>query len=119
MTNLNCLIGYPAHGAMIEDLPRKMRDLLGQREYYERQIFQALECSKTMTVQASSREKGSLSLPEIVQSLYGDVDPEVYKLAVEPSVSGTLGKLAEDRKLGFKMVNVERKWFFRKRGVLK
>lgn len=116
MANLHCQLGYPAHGDVIRDLPSKMCEVVKQKQYRERQIYQGLVCSKTKAAQQASsggKGKGSLAIPALVRLLYGEVEPEVYKLAIEPSVSCTLAKLAEDRKVGFEMVGGEKCWFVR------
>lgn len=115
MADLQCQLGYPGHGDVLRDLPRKMRDIVKQREYHEHQIYQTLTCSKVKHLEAGGQGKGSLAIPELIQSLYGSVEPEVYKLAIEPSVVGTLGKLAEDRKVGFQVVDGQKRWFVRER----
>ena len=116
MADLQCQLGYPAHGDVLHDLPQKLREIVKQREYHEHQIHQALTYSKVNALQASGQGKGSLAIPELlIQSLYGTMEPEVYKLAIEPSVVGTLGKLAEDRKVGFEVVDGQKRWFARER----
>jgi hydrolase len=117
MADLRCQLGYPAHGDIIGDLPRKIQEIVKQREYHERQICETLTISKSKATLGGGKGKGSLSIRDIARDLYGSVKPEVYKLAIEPSVTGTLGKLAEDRKVGFEMVDGEKQWFIRERCV--
>lgn len=115
MTAQACDIGYPAHGDVIRSLPQKLREVVKRREFYERQTYQALACSQnTSSVQeGAARKSGGLSIPELAETMYGRVDPEAYKWAVLPTVSGVLAKLAEDRKVGFRLVDGEKRWFVR------
>lgn len=113
MAELACQVGYPAHGDVIKDLPRKLRELVRQREHHERQIYRALSSSKQVAMENGRTGKGSLAIPKLVEMLYGQVDPEAYKGAVHPAVSGILEKLAEDRKVGFEMIEGEKRWFIR------
>jgi hydrolase len=115
MADLGCQLGYPGHGDIIRNLPRKMQEIVKQREYHERQICETLTMSKSKATLGGFKSKGSLSIPGIARELYGAVKPEVYKLAIEPSLTGTLGKLAEDRKVAFEVVNGEKQWFIRER----
>ena len=113
MAQLDCRLGYPAHGDVIRDLPRKMRDLVRQKEYHERQLHSVLAAAKHRALESGTGGKGSLSVPELVGSLYGQVDRDVFKLAVEPQVLKTLDKLAEDRRVAFEIVAGEKRWFAR------
>lgn len=42
MASLGCAIGYPGHGAVIRDLPRKMATYIAQRDSREQQVYAAL-----------------------------------------------------------------------------
>lgn len=115
MAALNCRLGYPGHGDVIRDLPNKMRDVIRQKEYYERQVHQALACSKEDVVRAGKTGKGSLTVHELIATLYGEIDRDIYAMAIKPRVMGTLGKLAEDKKVGFEITAGEKRWFIRDR----
>lgn len=118
MADLGCQLGYPAHGDIIRNLPRKMLGIAKQREYHERQICEKLTMSKFKATLGGGKSKGSLSIPDIAREIYGaTVKPETYKMAIEPSLTGSLTKLAEDRKVGFEIVNGEKQWFIRERLV--
>ena len=96
---------------MLHDLPRKMLEVISQREYHERQVHRALSGT-------SARADGKqMTVAQIAETLYGSLECEVYRLAIEPSVTGTLSKLAEDRKVGFCMSDGQKRWFVRQRGV--
>ncbi|KAL4783979.1 beta-lactamase-like protein [Aspergillus varians] len=111
MANLHCPLGYPAHGAVIDDLPDKMREYIKHREFRVQQVFSILEESRTTVGQG--RRRGGLTLHEIVQAMYGDVTDEIEK-ALAPFLSQVLWKLAEDRKIGFEPGDAtKRRWFVR------
>ncbi|KAI4718460.1 hypothetical protein E4T48_05288 [Aureobasidium sp. EXF-10727] len=108
MAGLNCQIGYPAHGPVILDLPNKMEEYIRQKDARERQIWLTLVGHK-----ASVGGKGSLTVSELVQKIYGNLPAEICKPVFEPSVIAVLGKLAEDRRVGFEIGLGDRRWFVR------
>ncbi|RMZ67704.1 metallo-beta-lactamase superfamily [Pyrenophora seminiperda CCB06] len=110
MAALQCGIGYPGHGHVIADLPRKMEECVRQKEARERQIRMTLESNK-----ARVGNKGSLSLPDLVREMYGSLPPDVSELVIQPSVLATLHKMAEDRKVGFELGQGTQLWFVRDR----
>ena len=110
MAALQCGIGYPGHGRVITDLPRKMEECVRQKEARERQIWITLESNK-----ARVGNKGSLSLPDLVREMYGSLPPDVSELVIQPSVLATLHKMAEDRKVGFEIGHGTQLWFVRDR----
>lgn len=98
MKGQRCQVGYPAHGAKIEDLPRKIRQDIGHNEPRKRQIYSVLVGNKAKMVRAGQSGKASLTTRELVYSLYGNVPDDVIEMALEPSTTQVLWKLAEDRK---------------------
>lgn len=111
MADLHCAIGYPAHGARIDDLPVKMRDYIRHKEARVWQVLSTLERSQTaLTGVGQGRRVVGLTLREIVRSMYGSVPDEVEK-ALVPFLSQVLWKLAEDRKVGFEAEPAKRRWF--------
>lgn len=113
MANLRCPLGYPAHGAVINDLPDKMREYIKHREFRVQQVFSILEECRTTARQGSGR--GGLTLHEIVTAMYGDVPGDIEN-ALAPFLSQVLWKLAEDRKVGFEPGDAtKRRWFVRAR----
>ncbi|KAK8009833.1 metallo-beta-lactamase superfamily protein [Apiospora arundinis] len=116
MAALGCHLGYPAHGALIEDLPRKMQGLLRQKEYYEHQVYSFLTAARDRARQAAGVPgpvKGSVAVTELVTAVFGRAEGDVVKLAIEPQMVKTLEKLAEDRKVAFEIVAGEKRWFAR------
>ncbi|KAI9042714.1 metallo-beta-lactamase type thioesterase nscB [Aspergillus affinis] len=100
MEELACVIGYPAHGAKVDDLPMKMQEYIKHNELRVQQVISTLSWKRAMT------------LPEIVRSIYGDVPAEVVDNAIVPFLSQVLWKLAEDRKVGFQSGHSnQRRWF--------
>ncbi len=113
MANLHCPLGYPAHGAVIENLPDKMREYIKHREFRVQQVFSILEECRTAAGQG--RGPGGLTLHEIVTAMYGDVPDDIEK-ALAPFLNQVLWKLAEDRKVGFEPGGAtKRRWFVRAR----
>lgn len=108
MADLQCTIGYPAHGARIDKMQSKMNDYIHHKASRLRQVLSTLERSLAL---ASDRGRcGGLTFSEIVRSLYGRVPEEVEK-AMEPFLNQVLWKLAEDRKVGFGGEPAKRRWF--------
>lgn len=112
MAAQNCVAGYPAHGAKIEDMPAKIKDYIHHKEFRVRQVFATLTRSKSEFENLGQKGTGGMTLHEIVRSIYGDVPREVVEKALAPSMSQVLWKLAEDRKVGFEPGEPsKRRWF--------
>lgn len=112
MANLNLPLGYPAHGAVIDDLPDKMREYIKHREFRVQQVYAILEESRAA---GQGRGRGGLTLHEIILAMYGEITDEVEK-ALAPFLSQVLWKLAEDRKVGFEPGSAaKRRWYVRSR----
>ncbi|KAL4927643.1 beta-lactamase-like protein [Aspergillus undulatus] len=108
MADLRCPLGYPAHGAVIDDLPNKMIEYIKHREFRVQQVYAILEESK---VAVQGRGRGGMTLHEIILAMYGEITDEVEK-ALAPFLSQVLWKLAEDRMVGFEPGSAaKRKWF--------
>ncbi|KAL7934400.1 beta-lactamase-like protein [Trichoderma chlorosporum] len=74
MASLGCTIGYPGHGAVIRDLPRKMASYIAQRDSREQQVYatlvrQASACGSSAGSTRSNSSDGSDS---------GSGDDEIY-----------------------------------------
>ncbi|KEY63882.1 hypothetical protein S7711_10129 [Stachybotrys chartarum IBT 7711] len=110
MTALQCQTGYPGHGPVIADLPRKMDECVRHKEAREMHVWRTLEANK-----ARVGGKGSLTVPELLRDMYGNLPPEICKLVIEPSLVATLGKLAEDHKVAFEVGDGAQRWFVRER----
>ncbi|RFU80156.1 hypothetical protein TARUN_2071 [Trichoderma arundinaceum] len=61
MASLGCTIGYPGHGAVIADLPRKIATYIAQRDSREKQVYEALvqQASYGGTGPGSTADTGS------------------------------------------------------------
>ncbi|OJJ78056.1 hypothetical protein ASPBRDRAFT_61500 [Aspergillus brasiliensis CBS 101740] len=111
MADLNCALGYPAHGTRIEDLPAKMKEYIHHKESRMRQVLAALERSRAkMTATGGGRRAGALTFPELINAMYGGIPDEIEQ-ALTPFLSQVLWKLAEDRKVGFEGEPSQRRWF--------
>jgi hydrolase len=106
MQALSCSKGYPAHGAVIDDLPMRMQRYLHHKQWREQQVIEALPRRRS--------ERGlhsGVSVQELLNVLHGELPQHVVELALQPFVSQILRKLAEDRKAAFMKVNGTRQWF--------
>jgi glyoxylase-like metal-dependent hydrolase (beta-lactamase superfamily II) len=108
MQTHNCVIGYPAHGMVVENLPRKIISELASKTRREAQVLQTLRKIKKNV----GRGKGSVTVRELVTETHGDgLNEEVRELAVQPFMEEVLRKLAEDGKVAFEVRNGQKKWF--------
>ncbi|KAL7910435.1 beta-lactamase-like protein [Trichoderma velutinum] len=141
MGDLGCSVGYPGHGAVIRDLPRKMAAYIAQRDSREQQVYAALmqqasssgqnaECNRSNnSSSSSSSSSGSdsvsgddeddsemgLSTSDIGLRLYGEVskDAVTFESALKPLLNQVLFMLAEHGKVSSKLVGPDktRHWF--------
>ncbi|KAI9681073.1 MAG: hypothetical protein M1822_007147 [Bathelium mastoideum] len=108
----NCVKGYPAHGAVIIDLPAKIKSELAQKLRRERQVLQTLEQQKCDERATGGRGKGSVTVKQLVTAMHGSVvDEGVRELALEPFMDEVLRKLAEDGRVAFEVRGGVKKWF--------
>lgn len=91
-------IGYPGHGAMIEDLPTSMMQYTRHWEMREKRVLAAFS-ERSGTAMLTTRE--------VTANIYG---PGMDELA-GPSVMHVLLKLHEEGTLDFTIVGQEKKWF--------
>ncbi|KAL6796619.1 beta-lactamase-like protein [Trichoderma sp. SZMC 28012] len=133
MAGLGCSVGYPGHGAVIRDLPRKMAAYIAQRDSREQQVYAALIQQASSSGQDSSRSSSSssgsdsgsgddeddsemgLSTSDIGLRLYGEVskDAVTFESALKPLLNQVLFMLAESGKVSSKLVGPDktRHWF--------
>ena len=105
MSDQKCTIGYPAHGATINDLPAKLSAELGQKLRRERQVLQALG-------RIRSRGTKSATAYDLVTEIYGtSLDVETRTLALQPFIGEVLKKLAVDGRVAFETRAGKKKWF--------
>ncbi|RMZ82916.1 hypothetical protein DV736_g6622, partial [Chaetothyriales sp. CBS 134916] len=117
MRALGCRRGYPAHGAAIADLPRKMDQYIRHKEMREGQIVDALRQRRWQQQQMGngSNVASSLTVMELVRELHGELPSDLVEKGLEPFVSQVLKKLAEERRVGFALVRGSRQWFLNER----
>ena len=109
LNSQGCTVGYPAHGAVISDLPAKINGELAQKVRREKQCLSALN---RIGNGHSSATRGSATVGELIDEIHGEqLDAEVRKLALEPFMDEVLRKLAEDGKVGFHVRKGTRRWF--------
>ena len=115
MASHGCQVGYPAHGAVIADLPSKIASEIAQKVRREVQVIKALERIQGDERQKSlsGKGKGLVTVAQLVVAMYGiEVNEEVKETALEPFVAEILRKLAEDGSVAFEMRGGEdKKWF--------
>ncbi|KAL6812976.1 beta-lactamase-like protein [Trichoderma sp. SZMC 28013] len=133
MAGLGCSVGYPGHGAVIRDLPRKMTAYIAQRDSREQQVYATLIQRASSSSQDSSRSGSSssgsdsgssddeddsemgLSTSDIGLRLYGEVSKDVvtFESALKPLLNQVLFMLAEHGKVSSKLVGPDktRHWF--------
>ena len=108
MESHGCAIGYPAHGAVIRNLPLKIKSELTSKTRRESQVLAALAKAKRNI----GRGKGSVTVKQLVTAMHGDeLDDQVREMAVEPFTEEVLKKLAEDGKVAFELRGGEKKWY--------
>ncbi|KAK3291289.1 beta-lactamase-like protein [Chaetomium fimeti] len=108
MQTHGCARGYPAHGAVIADLPGKINGELMGKMRRERQALQVLQGTRA----SGGVCKGRMTVRELVTAVYGaSTDDGVRELALEPFMDEVLRKLAEDGMVGFDMRGGVKKWF--------
>lgn len=130
MAGLGCTTGYPGHGAVIKNLPRKMATYIKQRDSRERQIYEALVQRASSGALRSGRNSSTsssgdddeddndgLSITDIGHFLYGELckDTATFESALKPIISQVLLMLVERGKVGSKLVGLgeTRHWFAR------
>ena len=107
----NCAVGYPAHGAVISNLPAKIAGELAQKLRRERQVLQTLNQREGGGNRRGGRP-ASVTVKELVLAVHGDaIDEQVREMALEPFMDEVLRKLAEDGRVAFEMKGGEKRWF--------
>ncbi|KAI8944957.1 beta-lactamase-like protein [Xylaria longipes] len=108
----NNTLGYPAHGAIVADLPAKIDAELASKTKREAQVLRALARADAHVGGAGKAKKTSLTVAQLVSLIHGDgLDEQVRTMAVEPFTLEVLRKLADDGMVAFEMRAGERRWF--------
>ncbi|KAL2855958.1 beta-lactamase-like protein [Aspergillus pseudoustus] len=122
MRDLRCGTGYPAHGAVIRDLPAKLEEYIRHKDARVQGVLAVLVKEKEkpdvrVAVGAGAGvdtrgKKGGMTLHEVARAVFGLVPPEVVDQALAPFLLQVLWVLTEDRKVGFEPGDPwTRKWF--------
>ncbi|ORY60944.1 metallo-beta-lactamase superfamily protein [Pseudomassariella vexata] len=114
MAAQGCIIGYPAHGVRIENLPTKINQYIRQKRGREKLIYGAL-LDSMLNGGRNANSKSGLSTREIISKIHGDVPQDLLQSAIEPSTMEILQMLADTRKVGFAMQGGTQRWFVNKR----
>lgn len=110
MRGRDCRIGYPAHGVVIADLPRKIDAELASKTRRELQVLQTL--AQVRNAAGAGPRGGRITVKELVSEMHGEsLDDEVRKMAIEPFTEEVLKKLAEDGSVAFEVRGGEKKWY--------
>ncbi|KAG6097275.1 hypothetical protein E4U14_007751 [Claviceps sp. LM454 group G7] len=105
MLDQRCLTGYSAHGAVIADLPGKIRTELANKRRREKQILLALG-------RVRQRRQKSITVEDLVTEIYGEsMDESTRTLALMPFTDEVLRKLAGDFKVAFEVRAGKRRWY--------
>lgn len=113
MAEQGCIIGYPAHGIRIENLPAKLHQYIRQRKAREKSVYAAL-LDNTSSGGRNANSQSGLSTREIVSKIHGDIPPQLLRSAIEPSTIEILRMLADIRKVGFAIQSGTQRWFIHK-----
>ncbi|KGO75402.1 hypothetical protein PITC_080880 [Penicillium italicum] len=93
-------VGYPGHGAMIDDLPAKLIVWSRHWELREKKVLSAF-------VGSNAKKRAPLTMREIIVCLYG---PEMEAMA-GPFIAQVLSKLVDEGRVGLAGAGQEKKWF--------
>lgn len=105
MADQDCVVGYSAHGVVIDDLRAKIGGELGQKLRREKQVMQALERIRVRGIK-------SACVDDIVTEIYGStLDEKTRTLALKPFMGEVLKKLAADGSVAFENRGGKKKWF--------
>jgi glyoxylase-like metal-dependent hydrolase (beta-lactamase superfamily II) len=108
----SCAIGYPAHGAVIPNLPAKISGELAVKMRRERQVLETLAKLRSEQKAAGRKKAVSVTVKDLVMLMHGEeVNDEVRALALEPFIDEVLRKLAADGRVAFEMTSGVKKWF--------
>ncbi|OAA56173.1 metallo-beta-lactamase superfamily protein [Niveomyces insectorum RCEF 264] len=113
MAAQGCIVGYPAHGVRIENLPAKLNQYIRQKRTREKLIYGALLDNMSNGGQKAYSKNG-LSTREIINKIHGNVPQHLLQSAIEPSTMEILRMLADTRKVGFSMQGGTQRWFVNK-----
>ncbi|RYP11699.1 hypothetical protein DL767_011020 [Monosporascus sp. MG133] len=141
MASLGCTVGYPGHGAVIRDLPRKIAIYIAQRDSREQLVYSTLvqrassgslrheddiSISSSGSSSSGSESDGNgnetgtaqgLSITDISLLLYPELskDATTFESALKPLLNQVLFTLAEHGKVSSKLVGLDktRYWFAR------
>lgn len=112
MQSHGCAVGYPAHGAVVRNLPAKITLELQVKERREERVLKALARVRLDQRGAAPSAKGSVTVRQLVTVMYGEqMDQQVREKAIEPFTDEVLRKLAGDGKVAFELKAGQRKWF--------
>ncbi|KAF7176461.1 hypothetical protein CNMCM7691_002779 [Aspergillus felis] len=110
MQEYGCVVGYPAHGAVIPNLPAKIAGELAQKIRREKQCLAAL--TRIHRNKGKPGQLGSASVGELIEAIHGEqLDEQVRKTVIAPFMDEVLRKLAEDGKVGFCVRKGQKRWF--------
>jgi hydrolase len=112
MGDQECSVGYPGHGAKIEDLSSTIQQYIRREEIRVNQVYSIL-VERCFSTRRNHGRRASFTSEELVTFLYGEVSNSLFRMALEPCMNRCLWKLAEDGKVGFELVQSNRLWYAR------
>jgi hydrolase len=114
MGHQQCRVGYPGHGAKIDNLPSKIKVCIQREELRVAQVY-AILAERTLSTKIHRRSRPSFTNRELTTLLYGEVSDALFDMALEPCMNRCLWKLAEDGRAAFKLIGSARSWYARAR----
>ena len=118
MQALRCVSAYPAHGAVLPNLPAKLTEQLEQKLRRERRVLDSLQAirDKKQHVVAgaghSYNDAGGVSLRDLVVVVYGAyMDHKTRETVLEPATDEILAKLEAEGRVASVEMGAAKTWF--------
>lgn len=108
--SLGCRIGYPGHGAVIENMQQKVQQEIDRKQRRERQVLLALQniqCEKRTVGDAN----GAATQAELIEAIFGRLPADVADRFFAPYMKDILMKMARDKQVGFRFKGGQKHWF--------
>lgn len=108
--SLGCRIGYPGHGAVIENMQQKVQQEIDRKQRRERQVLLALQ-----NIQREKRTvgdaNGAATQAELIEAIFGRLPADVADRFFAPYMEDILMKMARDKQVGFRFKGGQKHWF--------
>lgn len=112
MQALACASAYPAHGAVIANLPATLTEQLEQKLRRERRVVASLRALRDRDRRFNAEGNAAVMLGELVVLVYGSyMDQATRESILEPVTDEILAKLEADGRVGVETASEGKKWF--------